>query len=110
MDWSLLTSAATVERRKPVSAFRPAHPLDRGALSLPEVDAVVMHPHDESRSFGVRVESRVSKKAPHKIGGIVRSHVQKNQTVIRMTERGVEEILVLRPGRAHSGDAFSNTL
>ena len=99
MDWSLLTSAATVERSAPVSTFRPAHSLARGALSLPEVDAVVMHPRDESYSFGVRVESRVSKKAPYtpyKMGGIVRSHIQKNQTVGRMTGRGVEEILVLR--------------
>ena len=72
----------------------PAQVLECGAIFPPEINAIVMHASHDTHAFGGAVETRMFKKVPREIGGVIRPHVQPDQTVGRMTQCGVEEITV----------------
>src|SRR5258708_2853920 len=58
-----------------------------------------MHACDDPHSFCARVESRVPKQTTNEISSIVRSHIEKDKTVSRVTKRCIKEVLVLREKR-----------
>ena len=66
--------------------------LEDGAIALPEINSFVMRANHDTHALRLSVETRVFKKTPHEICCVVRPHIQPNQTICRMTQRGIEEI------------------
>ena len=85
-----------VPSRARVTSPGPTHRLERGAISLPKVDAVVMHPGHDAHALGLAVESCVSQEPSDEMSRVIRPHVQKCHAVSCVTKRPLEEILVQR--------------
>ena len=69
--------------------------LNASAVSLPEVDALVMSTDHQAHAFGLAVEAPVFKESPRVERSVVRSNVQPYEAVGRVTKRPVAEAPVL---------------
>jgi len=75
-------------------AFRPTHLLQRGLVSLPKMDAVVMGASDQPEAFGPAVKARVTQEAMDEQGRFLGRNVQPNQAIVFVAKTALEKVLV----------------
>lgn len=65
-------------------------------VSLPEMNAFVMHSSHHPHALSQRLEPGVRQKAAQTVGGIIRPHIQPSQTIAGVTQARFEQIPVDR--------------
>ena len=68
--------------------------LERDAIALPEINAIVMRAGHDAHSFGLCVESRMFEKSSEEMRSVVGPHIQPHETISWVTQRSFEEIPV----------------
>lgn len=78
------------------SPTRPRDALKRRPIPLPKVNTVVMNPGDNTQALRLGSEAWVAQETADEMRGVIRPHIQEDQTKIGVNKRSLKEILIQR--------------
>ena len=74
---------------------RPVQIFNLGAIHFPKLNLCIMNSRHDAHAFGFGFESWMPQEAPDEPGGIIRPHIERNQTIGRMDKTSFEEVPIL---------------